>query len=80
MEFIGGNMLMEGDKGEVNFYGIMVRYFKVSGKMVRKMVLEFGNHLKEIIIKVIGSVIDKMEKDCIFISGDRNIKDKLNSF
>ena len=61
-------------------YGAMERYFRGSGEMAKKMVLEFGSPLREIHTRVCGPITDKMEKDCIYIMEVRNIGESSKIF
>lgn len=63
-----------------NLNGIMEKYFKVSGEMVKRMDLVFGNLQREIFIKDNGEIIDSMEKDTMYIKVDLNFEDILNNF
>lgn len=63
-----------------NLNGIMEKYFKVSGEMVKRMDLVFGNLQREIFIKDNGEIIDSMEKDTMCIKVDLNFEDILNNF
>ena len=65
--FIKVSFKMEKDTVKVNSLGTMANFSKDNGKTVRKMVSGSGNHQKVIIMKVNGQIIDKQEKDCIFI-------------
>ena len=63
-----------------NLNGIMEKYFKVSGEMVKRMDLVFGNLQREIFIKDNGEIIDSMEKDTMYIKVDLNFEDISNNF
>lgn len=53
----------------------MGRHLRESGSMVRKMVLEYGNHPRETIMKVSGPKTGKTDKDTSIILGDRSIEE-----
>ena len=79
MVFILENFKMEGDLAMACLGGIMDKYFKAYGKMELKMDMEYGDHLKEIIIKDNGEIIDSMEMD--FLNTKIvHIKDNLKIF
>ncbi len=59
--------------------GIMERYLKENGKMVLKMVMAFGDHLKEITTKEIGYSTGNMEKEYLNIKSVLT-EDSLHSF
>lgn len=58
----------------------MGRLSKESGEAVKKMALDYGDHLVEIIIKVNGKIIDRMERDFMFTLGVQSIKDNSRIF
>ena len=74
MEFIQESSLKANDMGKENLYGIMDSHSKENGEMVKKMGLDCGDRLAEIIMKVNGKITGKMVKDSMFISGAQNIK------
>ena len=59
---------MGKDKAMVLFSGTMEKNLKEIGKKVSKVDLVFGDHLKEIIMKVNGKTIDKKVKDYLGIN------------
>lgn len=80
MEFTQESSLKENDTEKENLYGIMGRLFKGNGEAVKKMDLDCGDHLVEIIIKVNGKIIDRMERDFMFTLGVQSIKDNSRIF
>lgn len=80
MEFTQESSLKENDTEKENLYGIMGRLFKGNGEAVKRMDLDCGGHLVEIIIKVNGKIIDRMERDFMFTLGVQSIKDNSRIF
>lgn len=62
MEYTRESLLMESEKDTEHLNGTMEKCLKDSGKMERKMVLEYGDRLEVIFTKEIGCSIDNMEK------------------
>lgn len=58
---------MEKDMGKENLFGIMDRFSKESGRMVRRMASGFGNRQKVTTMKGNGLIIDRMVMDISFI-------------
>lgn len=62
MEFIEVILWMEKEKDMVLFNGTMVKNSRATGKMVLNVALAYGDHQKEIVMKVNGSIIGNMGK------------------
>jgi hypothetical protein len=67
MEFIKASLSMEYDKVMALLNGIMVKFFKESGKMELKMVMVFGNRHGEITTKEDGNSTGSTAKASINI-------------
>lgn len=73
MESTLDNLSRVRDTAKVNLYGLMAKSLRVNGKMVKRMVMVYGDLPKEIITKVSGSKIGRMAKDITFIKEGPNI-------
>ena len=58
---------MEKEKDTELLLGIMVKNLKETGDKGLNQGLEFGSHLREIIMRDSGKIIDKKEKECFDI-------------
>jgi hypothetical protein len=56
---------MEKDMGKVSKYGMMELNMKVIGRMINLMVMVHFIILMEMYIRVIGKIIEQMEKESI---------------
>lgn len=74
MEFIQESLSKANAMEKESLYGIMGKLSKDNGETVKRMDLDCGDHLVEIITKVNGKIIGKMAKDSMFILVAQNIK------
>ena len=75
MECIKVTLLTEKEMAMVLFNGTTGRNFKVTGKMEWNLALEYGDHLKEILMKGSGVITDNMAKE---YSNTKTVHTKAN--
>ncbi len=63
-----------------NLLGIMAKFLKDSGEMAKRMVMVYGNHLKETITKANGKIIDRLAQEFIFTMEVLSIMVSLKTF
>lgn len=80
MEFTQENFSKERDMEKENLYGTIYKPLRANGEMGKRTALDCGDLLVEIITKANGKIIDKMDKDIMFISEVQSIKGNSRIF
>lgn len=80
MEFTLDSFSREKGMGTASISGTMGKSSKDSGRMAKRMDLEYGGLPREITIRASGRIIGSMARDIMCISVGRSIEATLRNF